>query len=523
MSELRSLAALEGELAVPFRAACLDIGSNATRFVAADFASREAYEVVEQQRAAVRLGHDVFLTGRLTASAMDAAAQAITEFAGRMREIGVAVYRAVATSAVREAGNGAEFVERLRDAAGLEVDVISGTEEARLVHAAVRRAAPLGAQEWIVVDVGGGSVEVMVVDDAAILWSESHTMGSVRLLEELSEAAEEPGRLRRLLEEYTSTLRLPSAARGREVAGFIATGGNAETLAALAGETISPGRPAVVNLDRVRAVIETLSRMSYRQRVDELGLREDRADVVLPAALVYERLALLAEAREIVIPGVGIKEGVLFDLAEAVTTHRAHEDKRVHELTAGAAAFGRRFAFDESHARAVMRHALALFDQLPDLHGLGDDDRRILVAAALLHDVGTYISYKRHHKHSQYLIAQAELPGLSAAQTVLAATVARYHRKSEPTPHHEEFVALKQADRDRVLKLAAILRLADALDREHAERVQAIRAARKDDSVLLSLDGSGDLLLEKWALARKAAMFEEVFKVRVKVRDNRDG
>jgi exopolyphosphatase / guanosine-5'-triphosphate,3'-diphosphate pyrophosphatase len=522
MSAVRSVAALDAELEFPFRAACLDIGSNAMRFVAAQLASQETYEVVDQQRAAVRLGHDVFLSGRLTDAAMEAAAGAIAGFAARMDELRTAVYRAVATSAVREAANGAEFVDRVRAETGVEIDVISGSEEARLVHAAVKRSVALGEREWILVDVGGGSVEVMVVDEAAILWSESHTMGSVRLLEELSGAAEEPGRFRRLLEEYTSTLRLPPAARHRGAAGFIATGGNAEALAALAGEAIAPGRPAAIRLDRLRAMIETLSRMSYRQRVEELGLREDRADVVLPAALVYERLALLAEAHEILVPGVGIKEGVLFDLAEAVTTHRAHEDRRVQELTTASIALGRRFMFDELHARQVTRHALAVFDQLPDLHRLGDDDRRILVAAALLHDIGAYISYKRHHKHSQYLIAQAELPGLSSSQIELAAIVARYHRKSEPSPQHVEFVALKPGERDRVVRLAAILRLADALDREHAERVRTIRVGRKDDTVILSLDGSGDLLLEKWALTRKAAMFESVFKVRVKVRDSRD-
>lgn len=523
MSELRSLAAVDGELEFPFRAACLDIGSNAMRFVAADLTSTREYGVVEQQRAAVRLGHDVFLSGRLTAPAMDAAADAIRAFAARMRSLDVAVYRAVATSAVREAANGAEFVARVREEAGVEIEVISGSEEARLVHGAVKRSVAFDDREWILADVGGGSVEVMVVDDAGILWSESHTMGSVRLLEELSGAAEEPGRFRRLLEEYTSTLRLPPATPHRSTAGFIATGGNAETLALLAGETIAPGHPAVVKVDRLRSIIETLSRMSYRQRVEELGLREDRADVVLPAALVYERLALLANAREVLVPGVGIKEGVLFDLAEAVTTHRAHEDRRVQELTAAAITFGRRFTFDESHARQVMRHALAIFDQLPELHGLGDDDRRILVAASLLHDIGAYISYKRHHKHSQYLIAQTELPGLSSSQIALAAAVARYHRKSEPASHHEEFAALKPGEQERVVKLSAILRLADALDREHAERVRTIRVARHDNVVTLNIDGSGDLLLEKWALTRKAAMFEDVFKVRIKIRDGRDG
>ena len=228
-------AAVESELEFPVRVACIDVGSNALRFVAAEFTSADQFRVVEQQRAAVRLGHDVFLTGRLTESAMAAAESALASFWQRMPELEVGVYRAVATSAVRESSNGEQFVQRVREQTGLEVEVISGSEEARLVFAAVRRAVPLAGKDWIVVDVGGGSVEILLVDDSGILWSESHTMGSVRLLEELSEAGEEPGRFRRLLEEYTATLRLAPPAQSRRPTGFIATGGNAETLAQLAG------------------------------------------------------------------------------------------------------------------------------------------------------------------------------------------------------------------------------------------------------------------------------------------------
>ncbi len=514
------LAAVEHELEFPMRVACIDVGSNALRFVAAEFTAADQFRVVGQERAAVRLGHDVFLTGRLTESAMTAAVSALKSFWERMPELEVGVYRAVATSAVRESSNGERFVQRVREQTGLELEVISGSEEARLVHAAVKRAVRLAGREWIVVDVGGGSVEVLLVDERTILWSESHTMGSVRLLEELSEAGEEPGRFRRLLEEYTATLRLPAAAHSRGPTGFIATGGNAETLALLAGTAASAASgPGSLPIDALRSIIERLSRLSYRQRVEELGLREDRADVILPAAMVYEHLAGLSGARVITVPGVGIKEGVLYDLVEAATTQRAHADRRDQELAAALLAIGRRYMFDEAHARQVARHSLALFDQLQELHGLDESARRTLQAAAWLHDIGAYISYKRHHKHSMYLITQAELPGFSAAQVGLTATVARYHRKSDPGPQHLEFAGLKPADQRRVLTLAAILRLADALDREHSERVLSVTVEVQGGKVLLRLDGKGDLLLEKWALKRKSALFERVFERELRVRN----
>ncbi|HQT93970.1 MAG: hypothetical protein B7Z68_01490 [Acidobacteria bacterium 21-70-11] len=514
------LAGLERELEFPVRVACIDVGSNALRFVAAEFEAPDRFRVIEQERAAVRLGHDVFLTGRLTDGAMDAASAALAAFWARIAKLDVEVYRAVATSAVRESSNGEAFVVRVRDQVGLELEVISGSEEARLVHAAVRRAVPLAGKDWIVVDVGGGSVEILLVDERAILWSESHTMGSVRLLEELSETGEEPGRFRRLLEEYTATLRLPAAAHSRRPTGFIATGGNAETLAQLAGTAAATaGGLGSLSVDALRNIIERLSRLSYRQRVEELGLREDRADVILPAAMVYEHLAGLSGASMIVVPGVGIKEGVLYDLVEAVTTQRAHADRRDQELATALLAIGRRYMFDEAHARQVARHSLALFDQLRELHRLDESDRRILQAAAWLHDIGSYISYKRHHKHSMYLITQSELPGFSAAQAGLAAAVARYHRKSDPGPQHEEFSRLKPADQKRVLALAAILRLADALDREHSERVRAVTVELQGGKALLRLEGKGDLLLEKWALKRKSALFERVFERELRVRN----
>jgi exopolyphosphatase / guanosine-5'-triphosphate,3'-diphosphate pyrophosphatase len=514
------LDAVRDELKFPVRVACIDVGSNALRFLAVEFDAPDRYQVLELDRAAIRLGHDVFLTGRLTSGAIDAAVSALTTFAERMAEGEVAVYRCVATSAVRESSNARELIQRVREEAGLELEVISGSEEARLIFVAVKHSLDLEGRDWIVADVGGGSVEVLLADASGILWSESHTMGSVRLLEELSEAGEEPGRFRRLLEEYTATLRLPAAAQVRRPSGFIATGGNAETLAQLAGTGGGPGKTSVLTLDALGTIIEKLSRLSYRQRVEQLGLREDRADVVLPAALVYERLAQLSGASSMVVPGVGIKEGVLYDLVEAVTTQRVHADKQERELAAALVATGRRYMFDEAHASQVARHSLALFDQLQELHRLGKADRKILQAAAWLHDIGGYISYKRHHKHSMYLITHSELPGFSEAEIALAATVARFHRKSEPGTGHVEFTALKTGDQKKIQVLAAILRLADALDREHTEGVRSVRAETKGGEVILRLEGKGDLLLEKWALKRKAPMFERVFERKVRVRND---
>ena len=505
------------EVTFPLRVAAVDVGSNAIRFHAAEFADPATWTVLESERASVRLGHDVFLTGKLTRDAMDGAVAAFARFRERMDVLGIARYRAVATSAVRESSNGERFVERVRDEAGIDLEVITGSEEARLVHLAVKSRIPIAAEPWILVDLGGGSVEVSLVDGRGIIWSESHTMGSVRLLEELAGAGQEPGRFRRLLEEYVSTLRIPSAARHRAPAGFAATGGNIEALARLAGAAPGPEGVSVVGVDALAAVIGTLSRLSYRQRVDELGLREDRADVILPAAMVYERLARLAGAAEIAVPHVGVKDGVALDLVDELATRRDHDDRQTSLLRDAAVDLGRRYMFDEGHATHVADLAVSLFDQLPALHDLDDDDRRTLMAAAILHDIGAFVSYKRHHKHSLYLISQSELPGFSEREMLVVANVARYHRKGEPDSTHEAFAALAGDEQVRVRRLAAILRLADALDREHAHRVRRLRAESGDGEVTLHLEGGGDLLLERWALEHKGEFFRREFEVKLKV------
>jgi exopolyphosphatase/guanosine-5'-triphosphate,3'-diphosphate pyrophosphatase len=507
----------ERGLSFPLRVACVDMGSNAIRFVAAEFLSELEYQTLASERRPVRLGHGVFLSGRLNSGAMDAAVEALADFSDRMRELGVGSCRAVATSAVRESRNGQEFVDRILGETGIEIDVISGSEEARLVHLAVASRVPLGSRRWLLVDLGGGSVELSLVDQDGTFWSESHTMGSVRLLEELTESGTDPGRFRRVLEEYISALRIPAAPLADGIAGYVATGGNIEALAKLGAAHTDDG-VSRLSVEKLRAVIEQLARMSYRERVDELGLREDRADVVLPAALVYERLARLCSASEITVPHVGIKEGVLIDLVSGLFRRRDHADRQSRSVLAGALTVGRKYLVDEQHARHVADQALVIFDDLRPLHGLDPSDRKILQASALLHDIGQFVSFKAHHKHSLYLISHSELPTFNQSEMRLVANVARYHRKAHPQPHHEAFVELSDSEQDRVMRLSAILRVADSLDREHLQRVRVVKLNVGENEVTVYLEGAAGVLLEGWAHKKKTQLFGKVFGKRLRLR-----
>lgn len=501
----------EGVRSFPFRVGCVDAGSNAIRFLAAEFTGPGEYRILSSQRVPVRLGHQVFLTGQLAESAMEGALEAFVGFRKEMDGLGLDTFRAVATSAVREAKNGFEFIGRILEGSSIHLEMISGSEEARLVHLAVGNRLNLAGGQWVLTDLGGGSVEISLVDDMGMLWSESHTMGSVRLLEHLTQSQAEPGGFKELLADYVSTLRIPAPAQYWSPSGFVATGGNIEALAKLAGARRDERDVASLPMDDLNGVMDLLARHSYSERVSILELREDRADVILPAAMVYYHLARMTGVDTILVPGVGVKEGLLLDLADDLVSHSSHEIRQEQQLTKAAISLGRRFMFDEAHGLQVARLAMSIFEQLEDVHGLPRTDRRLLLAAAILHDIGGFISKKGHHKHSLYLLARSELPGLSPTDMLMVANIARYHRKNIPRPTHPEFMRLSEANQDRTTRLAALLRIADALDRAHLQHVESVTAQSKVGEVRLLLDCAGDCLLERWALEQKKGLFEKSF------------
>ncbi|MEO5509351.1 MAG: Ppx/GppA phosphatase family protein [Longimicrobiales bacterium] len=491
----------------PIRVAAIDVGSNGIRFQAAEFLQPEHYTTLEQVRTPVRLGQSAFKEGKLDKDTMDAAVNAIVGYAERAATLNIQAIRAVATSAVRDSSNGREFIERVKRETGIRLETISGAEEMRLVHLAVRSRIDLRKGHWVIADLGGGSCETAVVDDKTVRDTVSHAIGTVRLLQELggSDADEE---FEQRVEEYVNAVRLPIR---QKAAGFVATGGNIEALSKLAAADADDDGVSVIPLNVLRSIRKRLSRLTFEERVANLDLREDRADVIIPAAIVYERICVKSGVDRIHVPNVGVKDGILLDLVDDMIEHVPHAKRQEQVIASAALAIGKRYGFESPHARQVSRLALSLFDQLAGLHGLGETERRILLAASLLHDVGAFINQEKHHKHSYYIITQTEIPGIDADELEIVAQVARYHRKGEPALHHDPYVDLSAGDRMRVCRLAAILRVADALDREHRQAVRTVEVKIGDDAVILEITGKGDLSLERWALDKKGKMFERIY------------
>ncbi len=491
--------------------ATIDLGSNANRLLIVEAEAPGELRKVVSLRRPVRLGHRVFLTGRLDPQQVDACVAALKEFKKELDGRELTAVRAVVTASARDAVNSGDLIERAEREAGIRLEAISGTEEARLVKLAVDSRMQLGGYRSLLVDLGGGSLELSEVNHDEVRYSTSLEIGTVRLLESFLMAGEPvTDRQEKLLKSYIERMIGPIEDKFRRrrydiVAG---TGGNFDAIARLC-----PGPESdlpTIDVQAARALLPRMKKLTPIERQAAYGLRADRADVIVPALYVILRVADLARTEEIACPGVGLKEGMAVEL---VDKHYRVWDYSVDESAMARAAvhLGRRYHFDEPHATQVDRLACVLFDKLGAVHELGPSDRQLLRVAALLHDVGDFISSAAHHKHTQYIIENTDLMGLSQGQRIVVAAVARYHRRAMPSAKHASFKKLSPADRKRVRKLASLLRVADALDRAHRSKVRTVDVELQGEEIVITPRGSGDLALEVWTARRKAELFEKTF------------
>lgn len=505
------------------RFAAIDVGSNAMRLRIVEAvrpspdgsqldlglgAANAAWREIVSLRAPVRLGTEVFRTGRLAHGSIGPACAGLREFKRAMDDARVGAYRAVATSAVREAANASTLVERARREAGVELEVIEGVEEARLIGLAVARRLDLYAATALLVDVGGGSTELTRLAQGRAASSVSIPIGTVRLLEAYPTPALLGEAVERALAEALPRVR----ARFDRL---VATGGSADALAELC--PLGGGERGVA-VPAMRALLAEMAPLSPAERQRRWGLRPDRADTIVPAATIFARVAAAVGASAISAPGVGLKEGVLEEL---VLRHfDLWDDADASQLALEACVrLGRRYQFDEPHARTVARFACALFDDLAAVHARGPRDRMLLEAAALVHDIGDFVRYEGHHKHTYYLVLHSDIVGLSPEERAVVANVARYHRKSLPHVAHSNFRDLPERARETVRALAAILRVADALDREHLGKVRFVRAApdREAGKLRLTIVGEPGRELEEWTVRAKGDLLREVFDLDVEL------
>jgi exopolyphosphatase/guanosine-5'-triphosphate,3'-diphosphate pyrophosphatase len=480
--------------------AAVDLGTNSIHLVVAKVEGPR-FEVIEREREMVRLGTpgaDDDEMRRLDPDAMDRAVAAL----GRFRQISLVNtdrLRVVATSAVREAENRADFLARVRAEVGIEVEVISGFEEARLIHLGVLQALPVFEKRLLVCDIGGGSTELVIGQQGEVTASRSFKLGAIRLSRRyfpdgLVTAAS--------AEACRDHVRSMISAFGRDLSrlGWDVFAGSSGTIGAIcemAAARRDQPRPRtysnfVVQRDEVDRVVELLlDAETAEERSAIRGLDPKRADIIVGGALILEQVMAELDIAELTFSDYALREGVLLD-----TWRRTHGGS-LHHLCdirkRSVEHLAELMDEDPVHSAQVTRLALQLFDGTTALHGLGDDSREILEAAALLCNVGLFVSHAGHHKHTYYVIRNSEhLTGFTDREIELIAQVARYHRKSAPSARHPFFGALGPEDKRRVVALAGLLRVAVGLDRDHAQRVADLRFVTDDGTVVVEVVSQPD-------------------------------
>lgn len=508
-------------IAVPRTVAVLDMGASAIRLLIGEIAQKQPVRAIEDASRVVPLGRDTFSTGAIRSQTTDAALAAIDGFRAIMMGYGVTEVRAVATSAVREARNGEIFLDRIRNRTGITFEVISEAEESRLVHLAVRQVlgrhgAFKGA--WtLLAEVGGGSTDLTLLRHGAPNRSGVYALGAIRLRQQLDLKRHghdmQVSLLRRYIANIIEEIRVEIPLR--RVSHLIAIGGDVRFAAS---QIVGEPRDAVWDIprDAFLAFCDTVERLDEESLVERFHLTLVEAETLVPSLLIYRTLLLETAAKRLVVADASLRVGILLDMAEPGGRLAAEDFEQ--QVLASADAVGQKYRFDRAHGRHVARLATRLFDQLRDEHALGDRERLLLQVAGLLHDIGTYVSPRSHHKHSQYLLSASQIFGLSSEETAIVANIARYHRRGTPQPTHTPYLALDRPDRLIVNKLAALLRVANALDAEHLQKVRDVTLVRQEQVWLLELDGTGDVTMEQMAATARADMFVETFGRQVIIR-----
>jgi exopolyphosphatase/guanosine-5'-triphosphate,3'-diphosphate pyrophosphatase len=499
------------------RLAALDLGSNSFHLLVADVHPDGTFESITREKEMLRLGDEVSRYGRITDASIEHAIDTIRRFKRIADADGAIDIIAKATSAIRSAENGSEVVDEIEDATGVDVEVISGLEEARLIFAAIRASVVIAPAPALCIDIGGGSVEFMVGDASAMRWSTSEHLGVGRLTAELVQNdPPSKGDRRRLEERIRSTLE----ALEPDVAAFaprmaVGSSGTLNDLARMVTAARTGEVPATSNGLRILrgdflALHDKIMRSKTSERRRMPGLEEQRAEL-LPAGSMLLAVAMdVFGLDELTTSDWALREGIVLD---AVRTHDPDDwsdDPRALRR-AGVAGLARRCNSAPEHTRHVVRLALSLFDQTQDLHRLGPFDREMLEYAVMLHDIGQHVSRKGHHRHAAYLVENAQLRGFSPDEVALLAALVRHHRRGDPKASEPRMAALDAEDRERVRKIVALLRVADGLDRGRQGVVERVDVELGPQLVLLRIHARGDAELECWGARRKRDLFERVF------------
>jgi exopolyphosphatase/guanosine-5'-triphosphate,3'-diphosphate pyrophosphatase len=524
------------------RIAAFDVGSNSIRLVVAEVLASGGYRVLDEERENTRLAAAMTKTGRLDPKAADATVNVLRNFLSIATGYGATQIRAIGTSALRDAEDGPEFCDRVRNELKLSIEVISAAEEARLAFLSVARAFDISGREVAVADIGGGSTEIVLASSGLVDQVYETKLGTVRVAEECGVAGRSTEKQVAKLRDYVDRDLKKEMGKPPFVPDMLfGTGGTFTAMASIImasqGQAGQPMWGFRVTRAQIRHLVADLAQMTLEKRCKVAGLSPQRADIIVAGLAIIERIMRRLRVNVVQVHTRGVRDGLLLTMVQAAGgtigaagtsagdgTRTMPATLSAEERRAAVEEFAKSCSVDLQHARQVSRIAGSLWQQLAEPLKLKADDRELIELAAMLANVGYLINFEGHHKHSYHLILNSQLPGFERRQLQVLANVARYHRGNRPKRKHDNFQELVVEDQQRVRSLAAILRLALALDRTHQQHVGEVRARVTDDGVRIIVQAHGDADVDLWAAERKVELFEKVFgrPVQFSARDERE-
>ena len=515
--------------------AAIDIGTNSIHMVIVKINTQlRSFTIIAKEKDTVRLGDRDPGTGNLASIAMARSMEALR----RCQDLAVSMRAdhilAVATSATREAANGQEFLARIETELGIVVNLISGQEEARRIYLGVLSGLDFHEQPHIIIDIGGGSTELILADTHKARFLSSTKVGAVRLTQDFVHTDTDPisqqefavlqayirGMLERPIDELNSYLKTG------EKPILVGTSGTIETLAIIhalenQGVEPSPLNGYQVALKDLQSLLNRFVSMDYEQRFAVPGMSDKRAEIIVAGTTILVEAMKMLRIDSITICERALREGVIVDwmLQNGYIENRLQYQSEVRSRSV--LKIAHKYQVNLSYAQRVAHFALTIFDATKgQLHNWGDEERQILWAATMLHNCGVYISHAAHHKHSYYLIRNAELLGFSEIELEVIADIARYHRKSKPKKKHESYSVLPHRYRQVIKQMSAILRLAVALDRRQIGAIKQLECKYDEEYKQLHLylvpnQSDDDCTLEMWNLDYKKPVFEQEYGVQV--------
>ena len=498
------------------RYAAVDIGSNSVRLEVAEVIGGSA-RILASDRQVTRLGASVFREGRVSPEALDLLCGVLAGMAVTWKRYDVLSIRAVATAAVRDARNQAEFLARTSLALGADIEIISGQEEARLIHLGVQSRWPHPKERFLIIDIGGGSAEIILSEDDRVCAAFSKPLGAIRL-QELFLRNDPPGPAELLrMEEYIEERIAPAVREiGRKRIDRVV--GTSSTAAAVVSAVSRIPRARREEADRRRASAAQMRRLyrelctlELRRRQKIVGIGPRRAEIIIPGAAVLLHVLDAFRMPSLFYSGAGVRDGIIADLAARGAGREL--SRLTTEQRTMVEGMAERYGVALRHAQKVARLANDLFHDLQSVHQMTPPLGPLLEASAYLHDVGHFVSDTRHHKHSYYLVANSDMPGFNLTERGIIANLCRYHRKNMPAPEHDSFQTLSPEDRQAVSVLAPLLRLADSLDRGNGQKVRSVECVVLEREIVVNLHASATagIELELWAASRLDTLFRQMY------------